>query len=442
MAVNLEDLRNIKFYIHTFGCQMNENDSERIAGILINQGAELSPSLEESNLVIVNTCAVRKKSEEKLYSFLGRLESIKKKKKLRIGVAGCVAQLYGSQILEKRPFVDFLVGPDNYNEIPSLIARNFEEKAIATNWKSEWQVFSPAKVFRKSSLSAYVTIMEGCNNFCSYCIVPFTRGREKFRPMSDIIGEMKDLAKKGYKEVHLLGQNVNCYLDPETSKDFALLLREVNQIKGIEWIRFVASHPKNFTSAIATAMKESKKVCHQLHLPLQSGSSSVLKKMKRGYTRQEYLEKISFLRQLMPDISLSTDIIVGFPGETEKDFQQTLSLLKMVRFTNIFSFRYSARPLTAASKMKDTVSFSEKRRRLIELQNLQKKIQLELNQSLIGKTIKVFCLGRSKKDAQLYSGRNEGYQVVNFKSNKNVIGRFVQVLITSCGPYSLRGQLI
>jgi len=302
---------------------MNENDSERIAGILINQGAELSPSLEESNLVIVNTCAVRKKSEEKLYSFLGRLESIKKKKKLRIGVAGCVAQLYGSQILEKRPFVDFLVGPDNYNEIPSLIARNFEEKAIATNWKSEWQVFSPAKVFRKSSLSAYVTIMEGCNNFCSYCIVPFTRGREKFRPMSDIIGEMKDLAKKGYKEVHLLGQNVNCYLDPETSKDFALLLREVNQIKGIEWIRFVASHPKNFTSAIATAMKESKKVCHQLHLPLQSGSSSVLKKMKRGYTRQEYLEKISFLRQLMPDISLSTDIIVGFPGETEKDFQQT-----------------------------------------------------------------------------------------------------------------------
>ncbi len=420
---------------------MNENDSERIAGILCQKGAKVSPSLEESNLVIVNTCAVRKKSEDKLFSFLGRLSLLKQKKNIKIGVAGCVAQLYRSHLLEKKPFVDFVIGPDNYNELPALLADKAAEKIIATSWKNECQEFSPAQVLRKSKYSAYVTIMEGCNNFCAYCIVPFTRGREKFRPMSEIIREIKYLAENGYKEVHLLGQNVNSYYDPESSKTFPQLLREVNKIEGIEWIRFLSSHPKNFAPAITEAMKDSDKVCHQLHLPVQSGSSSILKKMKRGYTREEYLEKIFYLRKLMPDISLSTDVIVGFPGETEEDFQQTLDLLKEVRFTNIFSFHYSPRPFTAAAKMKDNVPLREKRRRLIELQTLQKNIQLESNKSLIGKAIKVLCLGKSKKNPQLYSGRNESYQVVNFKSQKNVIGRFVHVLIADCGPYSLIGKL-
>lgn len=441
MILNPNILKKIKFYIHTFGCQMNENDSERIAGILLHNGAKLASALEESNLVIVNTCAVRKKSEEKLYSLLGRLASLKQKKNLRIGVVGCVAQLYRSRLLERKPFVDFVIGPDNYNELPALLTNKASEKIIATSWKSEWPEFSPSQVFRQSKYSAYVTIMEGCNNFCAYCIVPFTRGREKFRPMSEIIREIKNLAENGYKEIHLLGQNVNSYCDPESSKSFPELLREVNQIEGLEWIRFLTSHPKNFNPFIAKAMKDLAKVCHQLHLPLQSGSSAILKKMKRGYTREEYLEKISYLRNLMPDISLSTDVIVGFPGETEEDFQQTLDLLKEVRFTNIFSFRYSPRPFTAAAKMEDNVPFKEKRRRLIELQNLQKNIQLEFNKSLRGKVIKVLCLGKSKKNSQLYSGRNEGYQVVNFKSKRNVIGRFVHVLITSCGPYSLKGKL-
>jgi len=283
--------------------------------------------------------------------------------------------------------------------------------------------------------------MEGCNNFCSYCIVPYTRGREKFRPFQSIIKEIRDLSKKGFLEIQLLGQNVNSYRDPESGKGFSSLLKEVSRTEGIEWIRFISSHPKNFTQDTAEAMSASEKVCHQLHLPIQSGSTSVLKRMNRGYTREEYLKIITMLRSLMPNISLSTDIIVGFPGETEEEFQDTLSVLEEIRFTNIFSFRYSPRPKTAASKEKDSIPFEEKKKRLIKVQTLQKKIQFEFNSSLIGATMKVLCLGRSKKDSQVLSGRNEGYQVVNFTSQEDVIGRYVYVRITSCGPYSLIGEM-
>ncbi len=442
MDKGARNLKNLKFHVHTFGCQMNENDSERIAGILSTAGGKISNSPEESDIIIVNTCAVREKSEEKLYSYLGRLATSKKKKKKTIGVVGCVAQLYGSELLEKRPFIDFVLGPDNYNQISEIIHSNHEEKFTSTNWSRDYNEIPHEMTFRESNISAYVTIMEGCNNFCSYCIVPFTRGREKCRPMKKIIQEIQCLADKGYKEIQLLGQNVNSYKDPDTKKDFSNLLSEANRAEGIEWIRFITSHPKNFTKNIATTMKDTEKVCHQLHLPVQAGSSSVLKRMNRGYTREEYLEKITLLRSLMPDISLSTDIIAGFPGETEEEFLETLSILEEVRFNNIFSFRYSPRPLTVACQEKDTVPFEEKKRRLIEVQNLQKKIQLELNNSLIGQVMKVLCSGKSKKTPRLYSGRNEGYQVVNFKSKNNVIGRFVDVRITSCGPYSLHGEAV
>jgi tRNA-2-methylthio-N6-dimethylallyladenosine synthase len=435
------NLENYKFYIHTFGCQMNKNDSERLAGILIRAGAQVSDSLEESNLVIINTCAVREKSEEKLYSYLGRLDLLKKRKDVTIGVAGCVAQLYGSGLSEKRPFIDFVIGPDNYHKLPQIISDSIGEKILSTSWGPEWYEIPNELIFRESPVSAYVTIMEGCNNFCSYCIVPFTRGREKYRPMQNIIREIKDLRDTGYLEIQLLGQNVNSYKDPLAGENFSSLLRKINQVDRIEWIRFITSHPKDLSPETGLAMKESDKVCHQLHLPVQSGSSSVLKRMNRGYTREEYLEKIGMLRDFMPDISLSTDIIVGFPGETEEEYLETVSLLEKVRYTNIFSFRYSARPLTAASKRKNSVPFKEKRRRLIEIQNLQKKIQLEYNQSLIGRVMKVLCLGKSKKDSHIFSGRNEGYQVVNFKSKKDFIGQFVDVRITSCGPYSLIGEL-
>lgn len=432
----------MKFTIRTFGCQMNENDSERIAGILAAEGAQPSDSLEESDLIIVNTCAVREKSEEKLYSFLGRLSALKKRKNVTIGVVGCVAQLYKSEILDKKPFVDFIMGPDNYNTLPEIMRSDHSEKIISTSWSQDFHDFSSEMIFRGSQVSAYVTIMEGCNNFCSYCIVPYTRGREKFRPMESILQETRDLSKKGYKEIQLLGQNVNSYRDTESGKGFSTLLKEVDHTEDIEWIRFITSHPKNLTQDIAEAMSVSKKVCRQLHLPIQSGSTSVLKRMKRGYTREEYLKIITMLRSLMPNISLSTDVIVGFPGETEEEFQDTLSVLEEVRFTNIFSFRYSPRPQTAASKEKDSVPFEEKKKRLIKVQTLQKKIQLEFNSSLIGETMKVLCLGRSKKDPQVLSGRNEGYQVVNFTSQGDVTGRFVDVRITSCGPYSLIGEAV
>ncbi|MFQ6109047.1 MAG: tRNA (N6-isopentenyl adenosine(37)-C2)-methylthiotransferase MiaB [Candidatus Aminicenantales bacterium] len=442
MEETRKPLKNWKFHIHTFGCQMNENDSERIAGLLQKEGARMSGSPEESDLVILNTCAVREKAEEKLYSLLGRMESIKKARGLMIGVVGCVAQLYRSQLLEKRPFIDFILGPDNYDEIPHILEECSSEKVVATNWSREWREYFPHPLSRESRFSAYVTIMEGCNSFCSYCIVPFTRGREKFRPLSNILREVRELADEGYREIQLLGQNVNSYRDPESGKGFPDLLREVNRISGIGWVRFITSHPKNFTAEIVEAMRDSEKVCHQLHLPVQSGSNDILMAMNRGYTREEYLEEISLIRSVMPDISLSTDVIVGFPGETKKHFRETLSLLEEVHFSNIFSFRYSPRPLTAASRKKDTVPFEEKKRRLIELQNFQKQIQLELNSSYIGRVVRVLCLGKSKKDLQRFSGRNEGYQVVNFVSEKDVIGQFVDVRITSCGPYSLVGEAV
>ena len=434
-------LKRLKFYIHTFGCQMNENDSERLAGILQAEGAQASDSLDESDLVIINTCAVREKSEEKFYSYLGRLDSLKKRKNITIGAVGCVAQLYQSQLLEKKPIIDFVLGPDNYHLIPEIIQCHHGDKFISTKWNQKWHEIPQNLTYRENRISAYVTIMEGCNNFCSYCVVPYTRGREKCRPKQNIIQEVKDLAKKGYKEIQLLGQNVNSYKDPETGKEFPSLLKEVNRIEGIEWIRFISSHPKNFTQNIAIAMKEAEKACHQLHLPIQSGSSSVLKRMNRGYTKEEYLEKIVFIRKLMPDMCLSTDIIVGFPGETEGEFQETLSVLKDVGYANIFSFRYSPRLHTKASREKNAIPLKEKRRRLIELQAFQRNIQLDYNRSLINSVIKVLCLGKSKKDSLIYSGRNEGNQVINFKSKKDVIGQFVDIRITSCGPYSLIGEV-
>lgn len=430
-----------KFYIHTFGCQMNENDSERISGILKAEGALPEESAENSDIVIINTCAVRQKSEEKLYSLLGRLESFKRKKDMIVGVVGCVAQLYRSGLLEKKPVIDFVMGPDNYEHIPALLTNKRDEKIVSTQWSRDWHEIPSDKIRRRRKASAYITIMEGCNNFCAYCIVPFTRGREKFRPQHYIINETRQLAKDGYLEIQLLGQNVNSYRDPETGMSFEHLLEGISAVEGIQWVRFLTSHPKDITPRLARTIQKNRKICRQLHLPLQSGSSFILQQMNRGYTKDDYLERIQMLRSVMPDISFSTDIIVGFPGETARDFDQTVDVLKTVRFTNIFSFRYSPRPYTAAAKIKDSVPLEVKRQRHLDVHDVQRKIQLENNLSLIGKKIRVLCLGKSKKDPQKYSGRNEAYQVVNFCSNHDVIGQFVDVHIISCGPHSLQGEI-
>lgn len=430
----------MKFFIHTFGCQMNESDSEHITGILIHAGAIRTHSPEESDIIIINTCAVRGKTEEKLFSLLGRMASLKKQKDIRVGVVGCIAQLYGADLMKKSPGIDFILGPDTYSRLPQFLEESLGEKFISTEWSREWHGLNSDAVIRENKVSAYVPVMEGCNNYCSYCIVPFTRGREKFRPLPSILAELRGIADDGYKEVQLLGQNVNSYEDPKTGRPFPELLREASSIRDIEWVRFITSHPKNFSEDIARTMAESGKICRQLHLPVQSGSTSVLSRMNRGYTQKEYMDKIALLRELMPDISLSTDIIVGFPGETEKEFRETLRLLEKVRFTNIFSFRYSPRPLTQASQLRDSVPFEEKRNRLMEVQTFQKKIQMEDNRVRIGQVMKVLCTGRSKKSPDIFSGRNEGHQVVNFSSPEMAQEKFVEVLITGCGPYSLRGE--
>ncbi|MFQ6082527.1 MAG: tRNA (N6-isopentenyl adenosine(37)-C2)-methylthiotransferase MiaB [Candidatus Aminicenantia bacterium] len=438
--VNDLSTRNLKFFIRTFGCQMNENDSERIAGLLHSSGFEKVTYEEKSDIVIINTCAVRQKSEEKLFSYLGRLNQVKKG--LIIGITGCVAQLEREKIFKRAPYVDFILGTHAYYNLPEILKKIIIDKEKVNNirWHKEWQETPDECILRENKVIGYVTIMEGCNNFCSYCIVPFTRGREKYRPFNNILKEIRKLADKGYKEIQLLGQNVNSYYDHQKEKNFVDLLTEINKIKGIEWIRFITSHPKNFSEEIAQAMKDLEKVCPQLHLPVQSGSSSVLQRMKRGYDRQTYLKKIDFLKKLIPNINLSTDIIVGSPGESREEFEETLSLLREVEYNNIFSFRYSPRPFTAASKLKDDVPFEEKKNRLIQVQSLQKEIQLKNNRKKIGQKLKVLTLGKSKRDSKIWSGRTEHYQVVNFHSNQAEIGKFVEVLITDVGPYSLRGK--
>jgi tRNA-2-methylthio-N6-dimethylallyladenosine synthase len=434
-------LKGKKFFIHTFGCQMNVNDSEHIASLMLKEGALPVSSPEESDMIFINTCAVREKSVKKLFSYLGRLKEQKEKRGTIIVCLGCVAQLYREKLFQKFPYLDIVAGPAQYHSLLEALNGLEIEKRLLSGWTKNWVELPIEAEMRESQVSAYVTIMEGCNNFCTYCIVPFTRGREKYRPLSAILVEVKKLAATGYLEIHLLGQNVNSYRDPETGARLPEVLKRIVEIEGLEWVRFLTSHPKDFTAELAETMAQNRKICHQLHLPLQSGSNRILEKMKRNYTREDYFQKIDLLKQLMPDISLSTDLIVGFPTETEEDFEQTMEAVERIQFANIFSFRYSPRPLTASSKMEDDIPEEIKIERLIRLQTRQKEIQLALNRKLIGKTLRVLCLGQSKK-GNLFSGRSEGYQVVNFNSPVDVSNKLVDVRITGCGPYSLQGELV
>ncbi len=439
MKTKKRPLNGKKYSIHTFGCQMNENDSEHIAGILRSLGATPAVSYDDSHIIIINTCAVRQKAAEKLYSLLGRVKDLKDKKLSLLGITGCVAQLHQSEIIKKFPYVDFVMGPDNYWRLPDILAKTPVPTKLYNEQNRSWhEIYS---IERRHPYSGFVTIMEGCSNFCAYCIVPFTRGAEKYRPAKYILSEVRRMVSLGYQEIILLGQNVNSYIDPDSSKGFPELLKQVCGLKDLKWLRFITSHPKDFDSSTAEVMRNFPSLCRQLHLPVQSGSNRVLKSMNRKYSREQYLCTVAMLREYMPDISLSTDIIVGFPGESQSDFDQTMDILEKVRYTNIFSFQYSPRPGTSASKWKNNIPADIKKNRLIQLQNHQKSIQLEDNLKLIGEKMKVLCTGRSKKDNSVFAGRNEAYQIVNFISAEDVTGRFVTVEITSAGPYSLRGRL-
>jgi tRNA-2-methylthio-N6-dimethylallyladenosine synthase len=436
------DLGGRKVFVRTFGCQMNENDSEHIAGILSRAGAVRAGGPEDADVVIVNTCAVRRKSEEKLFSYLGRLARLKTRRPFLLGVAGCVAQVRGTEILEKHPSVDLVVGPDGYPDLVELVRRAGEAPTVRTELGPDWREIGAGATARQSAWSAFVPVMEGCDNFCAYCIVPFSRGREKCRPLEHVLAEVRAAAAAGAVEIQLLGQNVNSYRDPNTGLGFAGLLEAVAALPGPEWVRFITSHPRDLGEDIIAAMAASPRVCRALHLPLQSGSTPVLARMNRGYGREGYLALVASLKERLPGIALSTDIIVGFPGETEADFEATCEVLREVRFTTLFSFRYSPRPLTAATALPDDVPLEVKRRRLVELQALQRSIQIEANRSHAGRDVRVLATGPSPKGGGRFSGRTEGNLVVNFDAPGDPTGRFVTVRVTGSGPYSLHGSAV
>ena len=441
----------MKYLIETHGCQMNVHDSERMAGLLEQAGYEPAADDTDADVIVINTCSVRERAEEKLFTRLGeiRQQGLERGARPVVAVAGCVAQQEGSQILSRSSAVDVIVGTQNIKRLPMLV-----QQAAAAGGGCRQplvdvdpldDVSFPLGVARRADPSrAYVTIIEGCNEFCAFCVVPYTRGHERMRPASAIVAEARQAVEEGALEIQLLGQIVNHYQAPDDpSCDFAALLARLDAIDGLERIRFASPHPRHVTPRMIHAMRSLPKVCRHLHLPVQSGSTRVLGAMRRRYTREEYLELVTSLRDAMPDIALSTDMIVGFPGETNADFEDTLSLASAVRYHSMFSFKYSPRPNTLASKrMPDDVTEDEKTRRIVALQALQKEIQGELYRQAIGREEQVLVESRSRRRDWELSGRTSGNTVVNFAGDPDWIGRMIMVRVTDANPNSLRAEAV
>ncbi len=422
---------------------MNEHDSERMAGVLKGQEYVQTEDAATADVIILNTCSIREKAEQKFYSELGRLRSLKLERPgLRIAVAGCIAQQEGKNILSRAPYVDMIFGPSDVARVSELprLAKTWSNPLIEINGDPDYHRKKlPAS--RSDRLKAWVSIMYGCNNFCTYCIVPYVRGRERSRPPSDVVSEVRELAEQGFKEVTLLGQNVNSYGKGEAdSVDFPGLLALVNEVPGIERIRFVTSHPRDLSSELIAALRDLPKVCESLHHPVQSRAAPVLTAMNRKYTRAAYLDRIKRLRAAVPHITLTSDIIVGFPGETDQDFSLTLQLLREVEYDNVFAFKYSKRPGTAALKLTGHVPESVKEARLAQVLDLQKEISIRKNAAAGGMTFEVLVDGHSKKCGKL-TGRTRGNKAVNFEGPDSLIGTLVMVRITGAGESSLSGEL-
>jgi tRNA-2-methylthio-N6-dimethylallyladenosine synthase len=431
------------FHIITFGCQMNEHDSERMTGILEARGDASASAVEGADLVILNTCSIREKAEQKFYSELGRLKKLKDERPgLTIAVAGCIAQQEGANILSRAPYVDMIFGPSDIARVSGIFDKKLSQSLPVIDISGDGEYHRkliPAK--RADAVKAWVSIMYGCDNFCTYCVVPYLRGRERSRLPEDIINEVRELALGGYKEVTLLGQNVNSYgKGLEQSADFPTLLNRVNDVDGIERVRFVTSHPRDLSDDLIFAIRDVPKVCESLHLPVQSGSDRILASMNRKYTRTGYREKIERLRDAVPDIALTTDIIVGFPGETEQDHETTMKLLKDVRYDGVFAFKYSKRPGTAALNLSDHVPEKVKEERLAQVLDVQKTITAGKNKSLMGTVQQVLIDGHSKKGGTL-TGRTRGNKVVNTAGPASRIGSLVQVKIAAAGVNSLAGDI-
>ena len=420
---------------------MNVHDSERMAGLLEQAGYEITQEAGDADLVVVNTCSVREKAEDKLFARLDATGRAARERPL-VAVTGCVAQQEGSRLLEAPARVDVVAGTQALRRLPLLVAE------AAASGRPQVDVnpcddvsFPLGLAARRDPVKAYVTIIEGCNDYCAFCVVPYTRGRERMRPACDILAEIRQAAAEGHCEVHLLGQIVNHYRDPgRPQHDFAWLLHRVHAVEGVERIRFASPHPRHVTTRMIEAMRDLPKVCKHLHLPVQSGSSRVLKRMRRRYSRETYLQLVAEVRAAVPDIALSTDVIVGFPGEEPGDFEATLSLAAEVRFHSMFSFKYSQRPNTlAAKRMPDAVPESEKAERLMTLQALQREIQAELHSRRIGDDVEVLVDSQSRRRARDLSGRTTQNTVVNFPGPAAWIGRTFTVRVEGAGPHSLRG---
>lgn len=432
------------FFIETWGCQMNEEDSEKLSGMLKNMGYKKTDSKESADIIIFNTCCVRENAELKVFGNLGALKRLKKEKPdLLIGICGCMMQQEGiaESIKEKYPFVNIIFGTHNLHRFPELMNNAMQSQNTVMEIKNESEeIVEGVPIARESEIKALVTVMYGCNNFCTYCIVPYVRGRERSRNPHDILKEVKGLADDGYKEIMLLGQNVNSYgKDLEQDIDFARLLRLLNQVPGIERIRFMTSHPKDLSDDLIYAIKDCEKVCKHIHLPLQSGSSRILKLMNRNYTKEKYIEIVEKIKSNIPECAVTTDIIVGFPGETEEDFEETLDVVRKVEFDSAFTFLFSPRRGTKAADMPDQIDEAIKHERFNKLVELLNSIGLKKNKEYENKIVDVLVEGTSKNDESMYMGRTDTGKLVNFKCSEDKTGQIIKVKITEAQTWSLNG---
>jgi tRNA-2-methylthio-N6-dimethylallyladenosine synthase len=428
------------FFIETWGCQMNDLDSQRLAGSLKLRGYQRAQSANEADLILLNTCSIRDKSEQKVYSHLGRLRELKEvNADLKIGVAGCVAQQEGERIIARAPWVDFVMGPGNVGYLDQILD---EGKSVAVEFPEE-RIYDHIAVDRSSATRAFITIIEGCNKNCTFCIVPTTRGRELSRTFTSLLTEARAAVESGRAELELLGQTVNAYRCPETGRDFGALLSAIAEIPGVVRLRFTTSHPAEVNDSMINAMRDHENISRYLHLPVQSGSSKILRRMKRLYTRERYLEIIARFREAMPEILFSTDLIVGFPGETEDDFAQTLSLMEEVNYGSLFAFKYSPRPGTPSLKLGDAVDDAVASERLNRLFEVHEQMKRERLASYCGRVMPVLYEGPSRHDPSMLSGKTDDNWTVNFTGDPATpLGSILGVRIESAQHHTLRGEAV
>jgi len=435
-----------KVFVKTFGCQMNEYDSYRMIKLLESSGYEAAASYADASVILLNTCSVRQKAEDKIYSELGRFKKIKRSRPdLTIGVGGCLAQQEGNNLLKRFPYLNLVFGTKALSRLPHLLKRTRQgERIVDTDMNSQSDIY-PVDTYTagNSHITTFVTVTHGCNNYCSYCIVPYVRGPEISRKPDEILNEVKNLVRKSFKEVTLLGQNVNSYGKTLSQKvTFSDLLYSLNEINGLERIRFITSHPKDLSKDLIASFTNLEKLCEHIHLPLQSGSNKILKTMNRNYSRNEYIDKVALLRGSVPGISITSDIIVGFPDETEADFKETLSLIKEIRFDDLFIFHYTDRPSTRASKLSGKVPYKVKIERLMKLNKLQREISIDNNRKMVGKTCALLFENASQRGLGYIAGRTRTNKVVNCRGSSKLIGKTALVNIEKANIHSLTGKII